>query len=725
MAAAAACSSVAGLALAPAADAHSAFLGATPAVGQRVEAPPGQLQLRFTERLNQKLTRVEVEPAAGGPKVPATLAFRRDSEIVVTPLRALPDGAYVVRWQAVSTEDGHPLQGTYSFGVRAPATATSGSVESDPRRSGSWVRIPSRVLLYTSLLLLAAGLLLRVLLPDRAGRPWLAPRQLDRELPGAPGAVAADRLNAVIVDIGVFAASSAVVAMVVDTLDAAGSVSPQALRDYLLAGPSGVARIATAVLVAGAVWQAARRPRAAALLVALAVGAVARSGHAGSAEPRLAAVVNDWAHLLAGAVWLGGIALILYAWRPAAGDPQVRRAITRIVLPRFGRVALPAFAVVAVSGSVGAIIQLGEPAALWQSAYGRLLAAKIAVVGVIAGLSYLHAMRLRPRLLAASEPAPQLERRQWRLIRAERPLALVVVALAAILVAFPLPPRQLDATNLAAAASACDPCPLRAPGSDELAVGAQAGRGVVAAWIRRGPRLRGELRQFALSGKPATDPLRLPAGGTLTPCGTGCVRFTAPLAERLIVERRDRERWHRVELPARWAPGGAARARRLLERAQSTMRALSAVREDELVTSGPGTHAVTRYVLGGPDRLDASSDSGVRRIEIGERGWLKVRSQPWRVSPPAVPFSVRTWFRWTPFAQAIQLLGERQDRGRRVAEVAFFDPGTPGWQRLVIDLRTSRVLRGVTLTRAHFITQRFHAFGKPVRISAPTDVSRG
>lgn len=722
LAATSACLLLVGLVQVSAAGAHSAFQGSTPGVGQRVEVSPAQLLVRFNERLNQQLTRVDVEPAGGGAKVRTTLAFRGDSEVVVTPLRALPDGAYVVRWQAVSTEDGHPLQGTYSFGVRAAASAISGSVESDPLRSGSWVRIPFRVALYVSLLLFAAALLLRLVLPDRAGRPWLAPGEVDREFPDEPGAAATQRFAAARVDVGIAAASCAVAVLLVDTFDAAGSVAPAALRDYLLAGPTGLARVATVVLVAGAVWQAVRRPRVAALSVALAVGAVALSGHAGSAEPRAAAIANNWAHLLAGAVWLGGIVWILYAWRPLMGDPHARRAISRVVLPRFGRVALPAFVVVVVSGSVSAIIQLGEPAALWQSSYGQLLAAKIVVVGAIAALSYVHAFRLRPKMLEAPGVAPGVERRHWRLLSAEWPLALVVVTLAAVLVAFPLPPRQLDAADEAkAAAPACDPCPLRTPDAGELAVAAQAGRGVVAGWVRQQPRgVEGELRQFTLSGRPASNPLRLPGGGgTLKACGLGCTRFAVPPAERLVVERLDAGRWHRVVLPARWVPGGAARARRMLERTQSTMRQVSAVREDERVTSGPGTRADTRYLLRSPDRLDVNSDSGVRRIEIGDRGWLKVRDDRWRVSPPAVPFSVRTWYRWTAFAQAIELLAERTEDGRRVAEVAFFDPGSPSWQRLTIDLSTMRVVRGQTLSRAHFITQRFRDYDRSVRITAP------
>src|SRR5207244_5369840 len=90
----------------------------------------------------------------------------------------------------------------------------------------------------------------------------------------------------------------------------------------------------------------------------------------------------------------------------------VRRAVMRAVLARFGRVALPAFVVVVASGLANALIELGHPAALWQTGYGRVLAVKIAFVGLIALASYNHALRLRPRLLAANpHPDARLERR--------------------------------------------------------------------------------------------------------------------------------------------------------------------------------------------------------------------------------------------------------------------------------------------------------------------------
>lgn len=711
-----------GLLVPAGAGAHAAFLGSSPGPGQRVEAAPGQLVLRFTEPLNARLTTVRLEGPRGLLRANMATAGTR---LTVTPAEELGDGGWVVRWRTVSTEDGHPLEGRFSFGVRADPLAAGAVVESSPLRSGGWLRIIVRGLLYVALLGFAGALLLRVLLPDRDGRPWVAPATLDRGLGPGPAEAAAQRLASLTGTLGVSAIAGAVIVAVVDALVASGRLSAGALADYLLAGPAGVARIATVVLVAAAVVLAMSHLRVAAGAVALSVGAIAFSGHAGSAQPRVAAIVNDWAHLLAGAVWLGGIALLVYAWRPALRERSERAAVTRHVLAVFGRVALPAFAIVVVSGSVSALIELGAPRELWQTAYGRVLAVKVALVALIAAASYAHALRLRPRLLADAASTERVERRHWRLLRVQAPAGVAVVVAAALLVSFPLPPRQAgDAALAATDADACDPCPLPTPRSGELAVAAQAGRGVVAAWIRRTPRgLEGELRQSALSGTPSGAPLRLPAGGRLESCGSGCQRFRTRAASALVVERRDAGVWRRAVLPARWDPDGGARARALLERTQRVMRALRFVRERERVTSGPGTLATTTYRLQAPDRLYA--DSGVvQRIDIGTRSWLRGAGETyWQRSERAVPFSVRTWFRWTPFAQAVWLLDSKQRDGRQVAQIAFFDPGTPSWQRLEIDVRSGRVLRGEIVARAHYITQRLDDYQRPVRITAPRDVS--
>jgi len=152
------------------------------------------------------------------------------------------------------------------------------------------------------------------------------------------------------------------------------------------------------------------------------------------------------------------------------------------------------------------------------------------------------------------------------------------------------------------------------------------------------------------------------------------------------------------------------------------MRGLRAVRELERVTSGPGTLALTDYRLSAPDRLAYSTGTGVRAVQIGRRQWLRVPGLPWRRQDDVgagVAFSTRSWFSWTPYAQAVQLLAPARQGGAAVAELALMDPGTPVWTRLWVDVRSGRVLRERLVTRARLVTHRFVDFDRPVGVHAP------
>lgn len=839
---AAVCAAVALAGPAPAAWGHASFLGADPPPGVRVEAAPRQVVLAFSEPLNRALTRADLVAAGSGNRVPAARRFAGARRLVLVPRRPLGRGAYRIDWQSVSTADGHPLEGSFGFGVRAAAGAAGGSLERSPLADGGWARALARWALYAALLLFTGGLVARALL----GRRWpaggeIAPpasnggpratgpasREPERSLPGGPqpalpggpqpalsgepqpalsggplaranggGEVAAGgagaelcpgggvatlappraaappreadgdravaaRADGALADAGVAALALAAVAAALEAALAAGGLSAAALNDYLLANFAGVARIAVVGLVALAVGLARRAPRAAALSAAAAVVALAVSGHARSADPSGLAIAADAAHLLAGAVWLGGAALIVVAWGPALRDPATRRRLVRTVLPRFGRIALPAFGIVVVAGSVNAIVELGRVSDLWRTAYGATLLAKIALVALAAGAAWLHAYRLRPRLtgpgagMEGLRPGPakpgagaeglrpgptgpnagaeglagapvRSEARHWRALRAEPLIAVGVVGAAALLVAFPLPPRQLDAaTHPGGQLPPCTSCPLPAVAPDELGVAAQAGTQTVAAWIRRrGGAVTGTVRALDFRGAPAAGTPRVPGASTVA-CGRGCATFAlAPGATaRLRVEVTDRGRPFAVTLPTRWDPTAAARARRLVARAERTMRGLRSVVEDERVTSGPGTLAVARYWLRAPDRLGYRTGTGAESIEIGGREWVRTPGLPWTETavPGGLPFRTASWFRWTPYARSVALLGQRAG----VADLALGDPGTPVWVRLAVDVRSGRVLREQLVAPARLISHRFHSFDRPVRIVAPRDAVRG
>jgi putative copper export protein len=72
---------------------------------------------------------------------------------------------------------------------------------------------------------------------------------------------------------------------------------------------------------------------------------------------------------------------------------------------------------VVVSGSVNALIELGSVSALWSTGSRQVLLVKISLVALIAGASFLHALRLRrpcgpsdPEHAAVSDIEPALAR---------------------------------------------------------------------------------------------------------------------------------------------------------------------------------------------------------------------------------------------------------------------------------------------------------------------------
>lgn len=399
----------------------------------------------------------------------------------------LTRGAYRVRWHTVSTEDGHALEGEFSFGVRAAAGGSEHALEQSPLARGGWLRIALRLLLYVALLPFAAAILLPVL--QRRERPsWLAPSRFASAWPEQAHA-AVERERRVTGDLAWLSVGAAAGVTLADAADAAGRMSAAGLRDFLFTGSSGPARIALVLALLLAALLAGRSQRISAVAITVALMGLAASGHAASASPRAPSIVNDWLHLLSGAVWLGGIAMLVLVWWPAlrSGAGELRTSLAREVLPAFGRVAVPAFVLAVSTGAVSLLVQLGHLDALWNTAYGRVLLVKIVVVGCVAAVSFTHARRLRPRLMAGAQSV--VERRHWQLLRSEPLVGIGVVGAVAALVAFPLPPRQLADTDEAVAARpACDPCPLPRPAGDELAVAERAGSHVVAGWLRRDSR---------------------------------------------------------------------------------------------------------------------------------------------------------------------------------------------------------------------------------------------
>ncbi|KPN21801.1 copper resistance protein CopC [Arthrobacter sp. Edens01] len=106
--------------LAAPAHAHDELISSNPADGAVLEEAPSEIELVFSSALMDLGNQVIVADAAGNNVAESEPVLNRETLVQAVP--ALEAGDYQVNWRAVSS-DGHPITGTFSFTVNAPAGA--------------------------------------------------------------------------------------------------------------------------------------------------------------------------------------------------------------------------------------------------------------------------------------------------------------------------------------------------------------------------------------------------------------------------------------------------------------------------------------------------------------------------------------------------------------------------------------------------------------------------
>jgi copper transport protein len=388
-------------------DAHAALELSDPVAGASLPEPPTEIRLTFTEPLESAYTGADLLDAAGDP-VPAvavSIAPDNDHQLVIVPASPLADGNYTVAWRTLSAADGHTLQGYFGFAV---GVAASGEIPVAPAPAGSeTARALSRGLALIGLaaLLAIAPLTFAVFDPSTRAVPGLeAPLTRALRRYGALSAVlaVAGSLAALAAQATTIAPDTPVIAAIRETLGDTRYGQLWQIRLLLLA--------LVIAAVVSALWgpRSWRRP---ALLVG-AIGALVTplpfsliSHAAAQQEGRSAAVAADALHLLAASVWAGGLLMLVFVLLPAFRPlpPDERRLALRAALPRFSIVALAAWAVMALSGSYAAWLQVGTLEALRDTPYGQSLLLKLGLLLPVLALAAFH-LALGRRLLRGKRP---------------------------------------------------------------------------------------------------------------------------------------------------------------------------------------------------------------------------------------------------------------------------------------------------------------------------------
>lgn len=391
--------------------AHAALIKTDPADGAVLAQGPAQFSLTFSEPVSP-LVLTLVKP--DGTPVPLTAFRLSDQTVEIDNPQTLKSGTHVLSWRVISA-DGHPVGGSLLFSIGAPTEPPIVAEAVDwPQRSAIWL---GKVLLYIGLFLGVGGAF---------ALAWLT-----------HGWSAGRRFVVAAILCGLVAAPLSLGLQGLDALGAPLSHLAQPVIWWTGLDTSFGWTVLVALIALGLGLLSLAGPRVPAKPVALAglagVGvALAASGHASAAEPQWLTRPMVFLHGVGIAFWAGALMPLGLALKGQSAEATP-------FLRRFSRMIVPVVAVLVATGIVLAVIQVQTPAALVNTAYGKLLLIKL---GLLVFLFTLAAVN-RWKLTASAEAgATEVQRRLARSIGVEMLIVLAIFGVAAGW-RFTPPPRAL------------------------------------------------------------------------------------------------------------------------------------------------------------------------------------------------------------------------------------------------------------------------------------------
>lgn len=331
---------------------------------ENVEIPPNGI--RVFDEDGQRVDTEEPVPAADDPMVGA-VALGDD----------LDEGSYIVTWRAVS-EDGHPIRGAFVFTV-GESTAASDTVVADLLSGGGAsigvVQRLATAATYAPVLFLVGALL--------AG--------------GVLGRAASERSHEWVRRATIAAIALSVLAVPLQAMAASGDGVAAAIDgEQLWTVLTSSVGLAAVVRLAGLVGVLVTSGRARVAAGAVALLSFLVDGHTRTVEPVWLMLAGDTLHLVAGAVWFGGLVVLVRELRARklADDPVGGATM----LAGWSRLAMWSVAGVVVGGVAMSYATVRTPLALVTSTYGQLLQVKLLLAVIVIGIGAWNHFRLVPRI---------------------------------------------------------------------------------------------------------------------------------------------------------------------------------------------------------------------------------------------------------------------------------------------------------------------------------------
>jgi copper transport protein len=416
-------------------EAQAALLRSDPAQGAVLPVAPDQVRMWFSEALNPSFSTAVVESAANKrvDYQDAHISSNDAGEMDLNLQPNLPPAVYVVVWRTVSAADGHILSGSFRFTVArldgTVPTLTAGTVPGQHDLGGNTLTGQFDGLALFNLIMVTLVELGAVFWVG--AQFWLlfllqSSSEDHEELSASNQKVQQrfeQRLSLPTLLVLLLANAGVLLGQAIGITggNVASAIAPSLLVGLVTSGSFGSfwlmrmivlilamrlslyrlqvhrLRAATPSRLVGGFTLWANLVLGLALFIAIAVSgdAAAVSGNSG-----FYALVADYFHLVAAALWVGGMIFIATSYLPILRrSTVVERARSLVtILPYSTPWAVAGVIILAVTGPFSATVHLALWEQLLSTAYGRALVVKLLLVGALLLTGALHIGLLRPRL---------------------------------------------------------------------------------------------------------------------------------------------------------------------------------------------------------------------------------------------------------------------------------------------------------------------------------------
>lgn len=412
------------------ASAHPELVRSDPPADGLLGAPPQQINIWYTERIDSGAgsPAVEIIDEQGNRTTAEAAVDPNDPKHITATTDSIGTGTYTVVWTVRSLDDGHTLSGTFAFRVggsdRAPGAATT-----EGERPEVW-NVVTRWLTFLGASLAAGSALLLLIT-----RFWPTNNDSDEAIE-----LTDRRLSFAFAGVLIAAIATAAEPFLL-TLFPPAAASDPSLSDAFNGQPSAwlyrLIALILATLVAAVALTIRRNiwPQLIAGTLALAgIVGLSLTGHASARDTwRTAAIAVDALHQITIALWFGGLVLLVLLWR----------SVNRTLVGRFSNVALPLILIGIIAGVSNALFELPTLKSLWQSDYGKVILFKVIVLSFVLELATFHRIVLRKVKKKLSDALVRMRIP----IRVEAVLAAIVI-LGGSTLALLSPPTSAEPTLL-------------------------------------------------------------------------------------------------------------------------------------------------------------------------------------------------------------------------------------------------------------------------------------